>query len=185
MHNERSAGILLHISSLPGPFCIGDLGPEAYKFAGQLAESAQRYWLILPLNPVQEPDFSPYSCIGSMAGNILLISPEKLLDEGLLTADKLTSFKNDSTDKVDYIKAAVIKTALLNTAYESFLQQPDHAYYRAFAAYCEEQSGWLNDYTTYRVLCAHYNNKPWQQWSKDHCNRNCTLTNEQQDLLQK
>jgi 4-alpha-glucanotransferase len=185
MRNERAAGILLHITSLPGPFGIGDLGPEAYKFAGQLAECGQRYWQVLPANPVHEQDFSPYSAIGSMAGNILFISPELLVADGLLTEKEISTFKTSSSDKVDFEKTLSIKSALLELAYGSFLQQPDHAYQQAFRNYCNEAAYWLDDYVTYRVLCAHYDNKPWQEWSEGHCNRNCQLTAEQQADLQK
>jgi len=185
MHNERSAGILLHITSLPGPFGIGDTGPAAYKFADQLAEAGQRYWLMLPLNPVREPDFSPYSCIGSMAGNTLLISPEKLMDDGLLKEDDIAPFRIKSKEQVDFSAAAEIKAALLDKAYKSFQQQPGHPYHHSFRRFCDEQAHWLNDYATYRVLCTHYDDKHWQEWDKDHYTRNCKLTNEQHLQLEK
>jgi len=185
MQNERSAGILLHITSLPGPFGIGDMGPEAYRFADKLAACGQRYWQLLPLNPVHEKDVSPYSAISSMAGNTLLISPELLLAAGLLTDEQVSAHKTASADKVDFEKAISIKLALLEAAYESFQQLSEHAYHAAFQRYCSKAGSWLHDYATYRVLCAHYGNKPWQEWSGALCTRNCTLTAEQQVMSDK
>src|SRR5215207_774202 len=87
---KRSAGILMHITSLPSSFAIGDMGPEAVSFADFLYGTRQRYWQILPLTPVQkEQGFSPYSSVSSMAGNILLISPEWLVRDGLLAEEEL------------------------------------------------------------------------------------------------
>ena len=82
MRFERAAGILLHPTSLPGKFGIGDFGPAAYRFVDQLAEAGQRYWQILPLGPTGYGD-SPYASLSAFAGNTLLISPEKLVDDGL------------------------------------------------------------------------------------------------------
>src|SRR5437868_15482921 len=80
---NRSAGILLHPTSLPGPYGIGDLGPEAYRWVGQLAQAKQSWWQILPLGPTGFGD-SPYSCFSAFAGNPLLISPDRLVEDGLL-----------------------------------------------------------------------------------------------------
>src|SRR3954449_2852612 len=91
--NKRGAGVLLHISSLPSYFGIGDMGPEAKSFADFLHRSGQKYWQLLPLNPVEEGQgYSPYSSISSRAGNTLLISPKLLVDDGLLSADELEQY---------------------------------------------------------------------------------------------
>ena len=88
MKTARSGGIILHITSLPGPFGIGDLGPEAYRFTDLLVECGFKYWQMLPLNPVEEGmGYSPYSSTSAFAGNTMLISPELLVREGLLQAD--------------------------------------------------------------------------------------------------
>lgn len=166
MNKERSSGILLHITSLPGPYGVGDLGPEAYRFADQLVDAGQRYWLVLPVNPVQGSHFSPYSCLSSMAGNVLLISPDLLVTEGLLTEKEVASFRTGSHKKVDYAKAVEIKKTLLNIAYESFVYNTDHPYHKIFEKYCETQAEWLDDYAAYRVLHHRYDGKPWQQWDK-------------------
>src|SRR5690606_7739873 len=94
--NARSAGILLHISSLPSPFGIGDLGPEAEKFADFLSQSGQRYWQVLPLNPTGEDQaYSPYSAVSAMAGNPLLISPEKMASDEWITPQEIKKFHVD------------------------------------------------------------------------------------------
>src|SRR5215212_8703586 len=91
--NKRRAGILLHISSLPSRFGIGDLGPEARLFADSLHRSKQKYWQLLPLNPTEQGQgHSPYSSISSRAGNTLLISPELLAEEGVLDAEELKQY---------------------------------------------------------------------------------------------
>src|SRR5688572_11442972 len=92
-YNKRGAGILLHITSLPSSFGIGDLGPEAIAFAEFLQRTHQQYWQLLPLNPTtEEQGHSPYSAISSVAGNTLLISPERLMDDGLLSTNTLQQY---------------------------------------------------------------------------------------------
>ena len=85
MKTTRSSGLILHITSLPGPFGIGDLGPEAYKFADLLVKCGFKYWQLLPLNPIEESTgYSPYSSTSAFAGNAMLISPELLVKDGFL-----------------------------------------------------------------------------------------------------
>ena len=103
---QRSSGILLHPTSLPGPFGIGDLGPEAFAFADFLVSSGQSLWQILPLGPTGYGD-SPYACYSAFAGNTLLVSPEKLIEDGLLGKKDLPSIPHLSGDRVNY--AAVHK----------------------------------------------------------------------------
>ncbi|MFC1738028.1 4-alpha-glucanotransferase, partial [Planctomycetota bacterium] len=92
MMKERASGLLLHITSLPAKYGIGDLGPQAYKFADFLKDARQKYWQVLPLNPTTaESRNSPYSCLSAFAGNSLLISPELLRRRGLL---KVKEIKN-------------------------------------------------------------------------------------------
>src|ERR1700742_537393 len=103
MRFERSSGILLHPTSLPGRFGIGDLGPEAYKFIAYLAAGNQTLWQIMPLGPTGYGD-SPYSSFSAFAGNTNLISPERLVDDGLLSRDDLKDVPEFSTERVDYGK---------------------------------------------------------------------------------
>lgn len=141
---QRTAGILLHITSLPGPFGTGDLGPAAYYFADQLHQAKQHYWQVLPVNPVFAPHYSPYSPISSMAGNPLLISPELLEDEGLLTPAQLSKCHLPITDKADFDRAWSVKSALLEIAYLNFVNNGDLT---EFETYCRQQAYWLDEYT--------------------------------------
>ena len=97
----RSSGILLHPTSLPSPFGIGDLGEDAYKFIDFLHEAQQKYWQILPLGPTGYGN-SPYMCYSAIAGNPLLISPVKLLDDGLLAPADLENLPTFPTHRVDF-----------------------------------------------------------------------------------
>src|SRR5215468_8584839 len=99
MKFPRASGILLHPTSLPGPYGIGDLGPEAFNFIDLLAEAGQTYWQILPLGPTGYGD-SPYQCFSAFGGNTLMISPENLLEDGLLTQDFLDDKPDFRNDKV-------------------------------------------------------------------------------------
>src|SRR6266436_8124665 len=101
MNFSRSSGILLHPSSLPGRFGVGDLGPQAYAFADFLSASGQGLWQMLPLGPTGYGD-SPYACYSAFAGNTLLISPDKLFEEGLLSITELDEIPSLPTDRVDF-----------------------------------------------------------------------------------
>src|SRR4028118_1159129 len=98
---HRASGILLHPSSLPGRFGIGDLGPQAYRFVDFLAESGQQLWQVLPLGPTGYGN-SPYMSYSALAGNPLLISPERLRDEGLLTDEDFADLPEFPTNRVDF-----------------------------------------------------------------------------------
>jgi len=166
--SQRSAGILLHITSLPGPFGAGDLGPSAYHFADQLHRARQCYWQVLPVNPLHPEHLSPYSPISSMAGEPLLISPELLAKEGLLTPAQLSKCHLPVSDKVDFAKAIPVKGALLEIAYLNFVQTQDQS---AFENYCREQAYWLDEFTDIQRE-KWYQFKFDQQWAalKSYCN---------------
>src|SRR6476620_8265266 len=116
MNFPRSSGILLHPTSLPGNFAVGDLGLQAYAFADFLARSGQSLWQVLPLGPTGYGD-SPYACYSAFAGNTLLISPKKLVAQGLL--DSAPSLATQS-NRVDFGEAHNIKDQLLRRAYERY-----------------------------------------------------------------
>src|SRR4051812_20079622 len=119
--NNRGAGILLHISSLASPFGIGDLGPEAKAFVDFLHRSNQTYWQLLPLNPTEEGQgHSPYSSISSRAGNTLLISPQLLVEDGLLEAEDLQTYYLPPKGKVDYEEVSRIKTVIFDKIWSNF-----------------------------------------------------------------
>src|SRR5215212_11795829 len=119
MRYERSSGILLHPTSLPGRFGIGDLGREAYRFVDWLASAGQSLWQVMPLGPTGYGD-SPYSSFSAFAGNTNLISPERLVADGLLSDGELASFPALSADRVQFGEVIKHKGALLEKAYANF-----------------------------------------------------------------
>jgi 4-alpha-glucanotransferase len=161
--HERGAGILLHITSLPSAYGIGDVGPAARNFADFLHAGKQKYWQLLPLNPTDEnAGHSPYSSMSSMASNTLLISVDDLAEGDLLSKEDLKNHSRPSTDKVNYREAEKIKSKLLALAYQNFTagKFPTHAFDR----FCENESYWLDDYVTYCLLKVHHEQKGWSEW---------------------
>ncbi|ARS35952.1 4-alpha-glucanotransferase [Pontibacter actiniarum] len=165
---ERSAGILLHITSLPSRFGIGDLGPEAYTFADQLQEAGQRYWQILPLNPTEIGyGNSPYSSHSAFAGNPLLISPEQLVQEGLLQQKDLRHSESFHDAKVDFEQVSAFKVKLLHKAYKNFSNELPDALWKDFASFQKEHKLWLQDYARFAAFKKHYKHKSWVQWPEE------------------
>ncbi|HEY0771491.1 MAG TPA: 4-alpha-glucanotransferase, partial [Sphingobacteriaceae bacterium] len=168
MTKKRSAGILLHISSLPSSFGIGDLGKEAYKFADFLNRAGQRYWQILPLTPIDaDQSYSPYSSVSSMAGNIWFISPEKLFEDGYLSKDDI-SVTQGKSDRVNYLKSIQLKSKLLAKAFKN------HKAHRkaAFEAFCDREAYWLDDFALFMALKSFHKSKPWYEWPESFKQRN-------------
>ena len=141
---RRASGILLHVSSLPSRFGIGDLGPDAYRWVDFLVRARQSYWQILPLGPVSPVGHNcPYQATSSVAGNPIFISPALLRDEGLLTEEDLKTFPALPDEKVDYAEVSAHKRRLLETAYGRFIARGDRAEFNAFR---KEHSEWLDDF---------------------------------------
>lgn len=156
----RSSGILLHPTSLPSRFGIGDFGPEAYKFVDFLVEAGQSLWQVLPLGPTGYGD-SPYASYSAFAGNTLLISPERLVDEELLDH---ASLKETAVGPVDYGYAHEYKAKLLAQAYERF-GNTEPAHLRSeFDAFRQQQSHWLADYALFRALKDDHGGAAWTEW---------------------
>ncbi|HEY0053978.1 MAG TPA: malto-oligosyltrehalose synthase [Pedobacter sp.] len=167
--NNRGAGILLHITSLPSNFGIGDLGPQARQFADYLNAGGQKYWQLLPLNPTENGQgYSPYSAISSLAGNTLLISPEGLVEDGLLDRKLLKEHAIKGKSKVDYAAASKIKNRLFDEAYHNFNTNTSGTLHLLFQEFCQEESDWLNDYALYVALKQHHLGKPWYDWSLEY-----------------
>jgi 4-alpha-glucanotransferase len=146
---QRLSGILLHISSLPGPYGIGDLGSCAYEFVDFLCASGQSVWSVLPLNAVLErPDFCPYSPVSAFATNSLLISPEKLLERGFLQPGDLEQYPSLPNEMVDFPKVVIAKSKLLSKAFARFRMKADEAEKEAFRRFCDSRT-WLPGYATY------------------------------------
>ncbi|MFW0718617.1 malto-oligosyltrehalose synthase [Pedobacter sp. N23S346] len=164
-NNHRSAGILMHISSLPSEYGIGDIGPESKKFINFLADAGQKYWQILPVNPTKrENGHSPYSSNSAMAGNVLLISPDSLLEDGLLTAADLKTTIIESTDQVDYDLVESNKYNLLAKAYENFKQSENTFLKESFETFCSEEKSWLDHFALYFAIKAHHQHLEWYNW---------------------
>ncbi len=162
--NKRRAGVLMHITSLPSAYGIGDIGPQAYRFAGFLSKSGQHLWQLLPLNPVSADElYSPYSSACSMAGNTLLISPDMLADEGLLAADDLKPFRRPAGSQTDYETAVTIKNDLFDIAYSNYLTNCTPAMHQRFGQFCDRENYWLHDFALYTLLRQQYS-QPWYQW---------------------
>jgi len=159
----RSSGILLHPTSLPGRFGIGDLGPEAYAFVDFLAASRQTLWQVLPLGPTGYGD-SPYQCFSAFAGNTLLVSPERLVAEGLLSAEDLAGAPAFPEERVDFGNVIEFKNALLKTAFERFKRTADVDLRAYFDNFSRQASHWLEDYALYRALKDEQNGRAWNEW---------------------
>ncbi|MBI2988660.1 MAG: 4-alpha-glucanotransferase [Deltaproteobacteria bacterium] len=163
---RRASGILLHITSLPSRYGIGDLGPWAYRFADLLAESRQRYWQILPLNPTSIAcGNSPYSSSSAFAGNPLLISPDLLLEEALLQQGDLEEVASFPSGRVDYKVVTKHKLRLLNRAYQRY--QSRLANDNAFARFCHDNAQWLDDYSLFLALGSHFRGLVWSDWPQE------------------
>jgi 4-alpha-glucanotransferase len=160
--DKRASGILLHITSLPSPFGIGDMGPQAYRFADFLAQAKQGFWQILPLNPT-DPAYgnSPYNSISAFAGNPLLISPELMVQHGLLTQGDVEPFPGHPKGQVDYNAVISYKKNLLHLAYNRFKKTKNRDEYELF---CSENARWLDDFALFVALKAHYNGQVWSEW---------------------
>lgn len=167
----RGSGVLLHITSLASPFGIGDLGMESRSFADFLQRCHQKYWQILPLNPIEKSQFySPYSATSSMAGNILLISPELLADEGLLTHEELKQYHLPQCGVTLYDEVERVKGKLFDKAWVNFKQGNHEALHIDFEEF--KRVDWLQDYALYSTLKSIHNGNPWYRWPDLYKNRN-------------
>ncbi len=159
---RRGSGILLHISSLPSPYGIGDLGPSAYQFADFLAQAKQSYWQILPLTPTNPGTAnSPYYGRSAFAGNPLFISPEFLVRDGLLSAGEVVPPEISHSNRVDYSSVVNFKGKIFDLAFERFRKQKPAQGYDDF---CSRNAFWLDDYTLFIALHSHFGEKVWSDW---------------------
>ncbi len=167
MTPDRRSGLLLHLTSLPGPYGMGDFGPTAYAFADQLARAGQRIWQVLPLVP---PGYghSPYSSPSTFAVSPLLISPELLLQDGLLTAADVAEAPAFPADHVAWETVVPFRRALLEKAFERFeaLEEPaDSPWHERLLAFQEAEGAWLADYALFMALSDAHENLPWTDWA--------------------
>lgn len=163
MNFPRASGILLHPTSLPGPHGIGDLGPEAYAFADFLEAAGQSIWQMLPLGPTGYGD-SPYACYSAFAGNTLLISPERLVADGLLAEAELAGINDCASEQVDFEAVHQYKDAILSKAFAAFKLNPSPEIASAFEDFRLKNKSWLDDYALFRTLKAEYSGVIWTEW---------------------
>ena len=165
MLTQRSSGILLHPTSLPSAGGIGDLGPAAYEFVDWLAAARQTLWQVLPLGP---PGYgnSPYSCTSAFAGNILMVSLERLAERGYLDPVRLAELRG-SQPAVDFDAVRAHKLPLLREAARNFLQSAKVGPRERYEAFCSENEWWLQDFALFSVLREHFGDQPWNSWPAD------------------
>lgn len=166
MKFPRRSGVVLHPTSLPGPFGIGDLGAEAYKFVDWMAAAGQTYWQVLPLSPTGYGD-SPYQGLSAFAGNPMLLSPDRLAEHGDLTPDDLRSVPALPHERVDFGAVIPSKLDLLKRAYENFRARGAAERREEFAEFQKAQAGWLDDAALFLALKEMHNRSAWYDWEPD------------------
>ncbi|HEV2862370.1 MAG TPA: 4-alpha-glucanotransferase [Pyrinomonadaceae bacterium] len=166
MNFKRSSGILLHPTSLPGRYGIGDLGGEAYKFVDWLAAAGQTYWQIMPLGPTGYGD-SPYQCFSAFAGNTLLVSPERLAESGLLSHDDLGEAAGLRDDRVEFGRVIDYKRGLLEKAFRNFKSKKDsdHDLRGDYEGFLDFASAWLDDWALFAALKDEHRGESWHTWT--------------------
>ena len=163
MKFPRCSGILLHITSLPARFGIGDVGASAYEFADFLAAAGQKLWQVLPLNPTGYGD-SPYQCFSAFAGNPLLLSLERLRDAGVLAASDLEGAPAFPEDRVNYGAVIDFKLGVLRSAAQVFLADASRIERGAFEHFCAGAGSWLDDYALFMALKDYHRGAMWTKW---------------------
>ncbi len=163
MNFERSAGILLHPTSLPGPYGIGDLGPEAYHWVDFLTDSQTSLWQVLPLGPTGYGD-SPYQCFSAFAGNPYLVSPQLLVEDGLLHGNDLVNLPPFPAERVEYGMVIPWKLQTLAQAWRRFAERGAPQLREAFAAFRAEHAAWLEEYALFMALKEAHKGAPWPTW---------------------
>jgi len=165
MKFERSSGILLHPTSLPGPYGIGDLGPQAYRFVDWLESTGCKLWQVLPLGPTGYGD-SPYQCFSAFAGNPYLISFDLLLQDGLLTHDDLKDMPDFDASRVDFGLLIPWKLNLLQKAFSGLARSGSEALHKEFDYFCAENASWLDDYALFMSIKEANGGGAWNAWNK-------------------
>lgn len=170
MKFPRASGVLLHPTSLPNDYGIGDLGKSAYDFVDFLTKSKQVYWQILPLGPTGYGD-SPYQCFSAFAGNTNLISPELLVEEHLLTEEEINNKPDFPVGRVDFGTVIDWKNDLLQKAYERFRLTTSVNLRGSFETFTQQVADWLDDYALFRAIKSSQDQKLWLEWDEPLRNR--------------
>jgi 4-alpha-glucanotransferase len=162
----RSSGVLLHPTSLPSRFGIGELGVEAYRFIDFLVESSQQLWQVLPLGPTGYGN-SPYASFSALAGNPLLISLKQLQEQGLLTEEDFADLPEFPVDSVDFEQVMKTKIPLLAQACENFKEKASPIQQKEFIAFCETKAHWLDDYALFMAIREAHEGASWHTWERN------------------
>ena len=176
----RASGLLLHVTSLPSPYGIGDLGPSAFQWIDRLHDAHQKWWQALPLGPTGYGN-SPYQSQSSFAGNPLLISPDALISDGLLAISDCEA--HFAQEKVDYDSIIPFKERLLETAWTKFNKGLRKDLREPYEEFCARQVPWLEDYALFRALKAKFRNVSYLEWPAELLRRNPgAMANAQREL---
>ena len=165
MNIERSAGILLHPTSLPGPYGIGSLGEEAYRWVDFLEAAGQRLWQVLPLGPTGYGD-SPYQSFSAFAGNPYLIDLRRLRDAGLVEEEDLAGAPDFPADRVDYGAVIPFKLGVLERAYMRFEGAAGERLRAQFTEFERSQAGWLDEFALFMALKEANDGRAWNEWEE-------------------
>ena len=157
----RASGLLLHVTSLPSAYGIGDLGPEAFAWIDRLHDAGQSCWQALPLGPTGYGD-SPYQPLSSFAGNALIVSPQLLIAEGLLDASECHA--HFAPGAIDYASVIPFKERVLRAAWNRFQRMRHGDVRRGYEEFCLGQASWLEDYALFRALKARYGGAYYAEW---------------------
>lgn len=163
MKFDRSACIILHPTSLPGPDGIGDLGPEAYRWINFLADTGTTIWQVLPLGPTGYGD-SPYQCFSAFAGNPYLVSPALLLDDGLLTRTDLADRPQFPQNSVDFGPVIQWKLTILDRAFARFMKSSQPKFKSAFEIFQKQEELWLEDFALFMAIKEAQGGGSWGDW---------------------
>lgn len=179
MKLTRRSGILLHPTSLPGPYGSGDLGQSAYDFIDWLKTGRQTLWQMLPLVDIGTGN-SPYMSPSAFGGNVLLIDLEQLVEAGYLTRPELSIDIQFDEHRVNYPTVALFRMARLRIAANRFFADTKSHAYSAFDAFCTSEAEWLDDYALFRTLDALHvgSSEGWQNWSEKLAKRDPTALRE-------
>jgi 4-alpha-glucanotransferase len=163
MISTRASGILLHPTSLPGPFGSGDFGAASYQFVDWLVKAGQTYWQMLPLGETDQGN-SPYTSSSAFAGNLLLIDLEELSRHGWLVADDLIPDPKFNADRVNFDAVRPFRMQRLLKAARRFFAKPDDDKRDAYLAFCEAEKHWLDDFALFKAIDQHEQPRKWNQW---------------------
>ncbi len=176
MRFNRAAGVLLHPTSLPSRYGIGDFGEAAYRFVDFLVESKQSYWQLLPLGPTGYAD-SPYQCFSAFAGNPLLISPDQLVGDGYLPADAVKDVPTFPTSVVDYGWVIFYKNQLFQKAFAHFKTAGTPDKTETYKQFCADNASWLDDFALFMAIKNYHKDQDggvWNTWPADIAHRKPT-----------